>query len=82
MTAVADALRIARAARSRPELAQAAARDELVLRAHFGGDALSPSPRSGPFVGRAVLEDGRAMWSFKGFGRGAAVRVFQPGARR
>ncbi len=82
MTAVADALRIARGARSRPDLARYAAEDELVLRARFGDDEARPLPRRGPFLGRAVLDDGRAVWTFKGFGRAAAVRVYEPGARR
>lgn len=83
MTAVADALRIARAVRDeRPALATAAARDELVLRARFGGGVERPLPRAAPYVGRAVLDDGRAVWTIKGFGRSAAVRVYEPGARR
>ncbi len=83
MTAVADALRIARAVRGgRPELAAAALRDELVLRARFGGGEERPLPRAAPYVGRAVKDDGRAVWTIKGFGRSAAVRVYEPGARR
>jgi hypothetical protein len=46
MTAVADAMRIAEAARSRAELAMSAARDLERLRARFAGGPQAPRPRA------------------------------------
>jgi uncharacterized protein len=77
MTAVADAMRIAEAAREVPELSHAAARDWLVLNARFAGGPASPRPRAMPWLGRAG-----EVWAWKGFGRQAAVRVIERGARR
>jgi len=82
MTAVADAMRIADAARAVPELARAAMRDGALLRARFATGPAGPRPRSMPYVGRDELNDGHAVWVLKGFGRGAPVRVIERGARR
>lgn len=54
MTAVADAMRIARAARERSELAPAAERDLARLEARFGGGPERPRPRAWPV--RRLLE--------------------------
>lgn len=82
MTAVADAMRIAAAAREVPGLERVAARDELVLRARFAGGEGEPRPRAWPFVGREQVGGGRAVWALKGFGAGAPVRLLERGARR
>ena len=82
MTAVADAMRIAEAARQVPELARSAARDGAMLRARFENGPLGPRPRTLPYVGRELLEGGAALWTVKGFGPGAPVRVIERGARR
>jgi uncharacterized protein len=82
MTAVADALRIAAAARAIPELARSAARDGALLRARFEDGPSGPRPRAMPYVGREALGDGQALWVLKGFGQGAPVRVIERGARR
>lgn len=81
MTAVADAMRIADAARDVPELARAAARDGAILRARFTGGPSGPKPRSLPCVLREELGDGRAVWAYKGFGTGAPVRLIERGVR-
>ena len=81
MTAVADAMRIADAAREVPELARAAVRDGAILKARFTGGPSSPKPRSMPYVLREELGDGRALWAYKGFGIGAPVRLIERGAR-
>ncbi|HSO33597.1 MAG TPA: DUF692 domain-containing protein [Labilithrix sp.] len=82
MTAVADAMRIAEAARGVPELARSAARDGALLRARFENGPAGPRPRTLPYVGRERLEGGDALWVVKGFGPGAPVRVIERGARR
>ena len=82
MTAVADAMRIADAARAVPELARSAARDGALLRARFANGPTGPRPRALPYVAREALEDGHAVWVVKGFGQGAPVRVIERGARR
>jgi hypothetical protein len=82
MTAVADAMRIAEAARSVPGLARAATRDGALLRARFESGPSGPRPRTLPYVGREQLEGGIALWTVKGFGSGAPVRVIERGARR
>lgn len=81
MTAVADAMRIADAAREVPELARAAVRDGAILRARFTGGPSGPKPRSLPCVLREELGDGRAVWAYKGFGTGAPVRLIERGVR-
>jgi uncharacterized protein (UPF0276 family) len=81
MTAVADAMRIAEAARQVPELARSAVRDGAILRARFSGGPDGPRPRSMPCVFREELEGGRALWAYKGFGTGAPVRLIERGAR-
>lgn len=82
MTAVADAMRIADAARSVPGLARSALRDGALLRARFATGPLGPRPRSLPYVGREETNDGHAVWVLKGFGQGAPVRVIERGVRR
>jgi len=82
MTAVADAMRIAEAARKVPALARAAMRDGALLRARFASTPEGPRPRSMPYVGREELSDGQAVWVLKGFGQGAPVRVIERGVRR
>jgi len=77
MTAVADAMRIAEAAREVPALARAAVRDRAVLHARFSGGPEGPRPRSLPYVRRDDLGGGKAVWAVKGFGAGAAVRVIE-----
>jgi uncharacterized protein len=81
MNAVADAMRIAEASRREPDLAPAAARDLLRLRARFAGNLEGPRPRAMPWVGREVLDDGSTIWAWKGFGRSSAVRLYGRGAR-
>jgi hypothetical protein len=81
MNAVADAMRIADASRSRPELAPLAARDGLCLRARFAGGPSGPRPRAMPWIGRESLGDGRTVWAWKGFGRSSVVRLYERGAR-
>ncbi|HEU4409687.1 MAG TPA: DUF692 domain-containing protein [Polyangiaceae bacterium] len=75
MNAVADAMRIAAASRREPDLARAAARDMLCLRARFAGGPEGPRPRALPWAGREVLEGGDTVWAWKGFGRSSAVRL-------
>ncbi|MDB4934734.1 MAG: hypothetical protein JWP87_1706 [Labilithrix sp.] len=82
MTAVADAMRIADAARDVPELARFAMRDGALLRARFADGPTGPRPRAMPYVGREQSNDGHAVWVLKGFGQGAPVRVIERGARR
>lgn len=82
MTAVADAMRIADAARDVPELARFALRDGALLRARFATGPDGPRPRALPYVRREELGDGRAVWVLKGFGQGAPVRVIERGATR
>jgi uncharacterized protein len=82
MTAVADAMRIASAARDVPALARSAMRDGALLRARFASGPSGPRPRAWPFVGREQASDGHAVWVVKGFGQGAPVRVIERGARR
>jgi hypothetical protein len=82
MTAVADALRIADAAREVPALARFAMRDGALLRARFATGPEGPRPRSMPYVRREESSDGHAVWVLKGFGQGAPVRVIERGARR
>lgn len=82
MTAVADAMRIASAARDVPELARPALRDGALLRARFASGKEGPRPRSLPYVAREETSDGHAVWVLKGFGRGAPVRVIERGVRR
>ena len=74
MVAIDDARAIARSARSRPELAAAAAEDELALDARFSFSPSGPAPRLGPFVRRVDVEGG-ALWAWKGPGRDAPVRI-------
>jgi hypothetical protein len=81
MTAVADAMRIADAAREVPELARSAMRDGALLRARFESTPEGPRPRSMPYLWREA-SDGHAVWVLKGFGQGAPVRVIERGARR
>jgi uncharacterized protein (UPF0276 family) len=82
MTAVADALRIADAARDVPALARFAMRDGALLRARFAAGPEGLRPRSLPYVRREQSSDGHAVWVVKGFGQGAPVRVIERGARR
>ena len=82
MTAVADALRIADAARDVPALAPFALRDGALLRARFASGPEGPRPRSMPYVNREESSGGHAVWVVKGFGQGAPVRVIERGVRR
>lgn len=82
MTAVADALRIADAARDVPALARFALRDGALLRARFANGPQGPRPRSLPYIAREESSDGNAVWVLKGFGRAAPVRVIERGAKR
>lgn len=82
MTAVADATRIAEAARAVPDLARSALRDAAQLQARFATGPSGPRPRALPYVGRRESNDGHAVWVVKGFGQGAPVRVIERGARR
>lgn len=77
--AVADALRIAAAAASDPELAGAGRLDHLILRARFVGPDRHGvvRPRRGPFVGRARLDGRRNCWVIKGPGAAAVVRLYE-----
>jgi uncharacterized protein (UPF0276 family) len=75
LAAVADALRIAEAAMALPELAPAATPDWLCLRARFASGPAGPRPRALPWLGREALGEGRALWAWKGLGRGSAVRL-------
>ncbi|MCX5744737.1 MAG: DUF692 family protein [Proteobacteria bacterium] len=75
----ADAWRIATAARAVPELAAAAAIDQLLLRARFAGpdhDGVL-RPRRAPFYGRARLDDGRRLRATKGIGARAEVKLLE-----
>ncbi len=80
MTAVADAMRIAEAACAVPELARAAQRDRAILHARFAGGIEAPRPRMWPCVVREPAPSGGALWAWKGFGKGAAVRLYERGA--
>ena len=82
LTAIADAMRIADAAREVPELLRLAARDGALLRARFASGPGGPEPRVLPYVACEAMDDGRAVWVFKGFGQAAPVRVMERGARR
>jgi uncharacterized protein (UPF0276 family) len=75
MVAVADALRIARAAEDEPALRDAARTDALTLRARFVGDEGAARPRVAPFVERTRMAGGVTRWVVKGPGAGARVRV-------
>ena len=79
MTAIADAMRIAESASARPELAAAALHDRALLRARFSFGAEGPRPRAMPWIAHDE-SGGRRVWTFKGFGAGAAVRVISRGA--
>jgi uncharacterized protein (UPF0276 family) len=86
MPSVLDAVAIADAALSRPELARAAALDRATLRARFAipssvdlARGAVPSLRRGPYVGRQATEDGGVVWVAKGVG--ASARVFLREAR-
>jgi uncharacterized protein len=81
---IADALRIADAAASDPELAPAALRDRIELRSRFvrrEGSGVC-APRRGPFLGRERLPDGRNVWALKGPGLEAPVRLIEQGGGR
>lgn len=73
--APADALRIAARAASEPALAQAAALDQLTLRARFVDDGSGLRPRRAPFLGSALLAGARRTWAWKGLGAGVPVRL-------
>lgn len=75
--APADAWRIALAALHDPELADAAARDRLVLRARFAGLTGEVRPRLGPFVGFARLASGTRVRATKGLGTLANVTIHE-----
>jgi hypothetical protein len=81
--AVADAAHIAAAAAREPRLADAAARDWLLLRARFAGLATgAPRPRRSPFIGHAVLSGGASLLAWRGAGLTARTRLHQLGAAR
>jgi hypothetical protein len=77
--AVADAFRIAEAARLSPRFAADARADQLILRARFAGPNANGQvkPRLGPFIGREPLDDGRVLWAIKSLGTGAQVSVYE-----
>jgi uncharacterized protein (UPF0276 family) len=79
----ADALRIARAAASIPDLRDAALRDALLLRARFRRIDASGSmgPRVAPFVATEVLPNGLRLDVWKSFGAFAPVRFRERKAR-
>jgi uncharacterized protein len=79
--APADAWRIAEVALADPELADAAAVDRLLLRARFTGfgGAKTLQPRRAPFVGSAVLANGRRVRARKGVGVLAEVTMREGG---
>ena len=79
--APADAWRIAEVALADPELADAAAVDRLLLRARFSGlgGAKTLQPRRAPFVGSAVLANGRRVRARKGVGALAEVTMREGG---
>ncbi len=76
-----DALRIAESALEQPELHSAARRDQMLLRARFVVDAASGwvTPRALPFLARAPAENGKRIWSVKGPGTRARVRLSKRG---
>jgi uncharacterized protein (UPF0276 family) len=69
-----DAWAIARAAADVETLASDARRDVLLMRARVVTQDMKP--RVAPFLGHQSLPDGSAVWSFKGLGADAAVRLF------
>jgi hypothetical protein len=75
--APADAWQIAGAALADPELADAATVDRLLLRARFTGlgGTKTLKPRRAPFVGSAVLTNGRKICACKGIGALADVTM-------
>jgi uncharacterized protein len=73
-----DAWRIAEAALADPELADAAARDRLLLRARFIARTDGTlRPRRTPFIGSARLADGRRVRATKGLGALAPVTMHE-----
>jgi hypothetical protein len=77
MVAVADALRVARAAEDDPALAGAARGDAALLRARFVVEGDGVRPRVAPFVERVRGAAGGTRWVVKGPGKDATVRVIQ-----
>jgi uncharacterized protein (UPF0276 family) len=77
--AVADAFRIAEAARQSPRFAEDARADQLILRARFTGPDPSGQlkPRRGPFIGREPMDSGRVLWAIKSLGAGAPVSIYE-----
>jgi uncharacterized protein len=81
LVGVVDAHRVATAALGHLELAAAARRDLLILRARFVIEGGRAWPRRGPFVGRERF--GRlSLWAIKGPGTGAKTVVFSHGRER
>jgi hypothetical protein len=73
-----DAWQIAQAALADPELADAAAVDRLLLRARFTGvGTANTQPRRAPFVGSAMLANGRRVRARKGVGALAPVTMHE-----
>lgn len=70
-----DAWHIAQAAMSDGALRGPATLDALVLSARSADDGAARSPRRGPWLGRRVLDDGRAAWAWKSFGAESPVHV-------
>jgi hypothetical protein len=83
LAAQTDALRIAERALERPELAAAARRDRLSLRARYQVDPATGGvrPRRLPFIARDESGDGGHIWSVKGPGAQARVRLFDRGGK-
>jgi hypothetical protein len=77
--AVADAFRIAEAARLNPRFAADARADQLILRARFAGPGPNGQlkPRLGPFIGREPLDGGRVLWAIKSLGKDAQVSIYE-----
>jgi hypothetical protein len=79
-SAIADAIRIARAAREVPALEEDARRDALALDARFVLDGVEVRPRQGLFLRRERLQSGASVWAFKGPGGAARVRIYEGAA--
>ncbi len=75
--AIADAIRIARAAGEVPALAEDARRDGLALEARFLLEGDEVRPRTGMFLRRERFAGGASVWAFKGPGGAARVRIYE-----
>lgn len=75
--AIHDAWVLTAAASNEPAFAEAAVRDRLGLSARFHVTPRKITRRALPFVARAELSSGEALWVYKGFGTNAEVRMRQ-----